>query len=485
MIGKDQRGLGSFASTIPAARHLLPLVALGVDAALIICSGFLGIAWRQHVHAFGGRADVTDTVLSVGPVIWMSWVVLLAAFGAYNANYLGEGTREYSRVLQGSVATAGATGVGCYLAKFDLSRGFFVLMFAFGIPMLVLGRWALRKSLHAAHRRGRFQQRVLIAGAPGLIDEVARVLDRETWLGYQVVGALTPASHIDYETPSGIPVLGNAEDLPKYASADAVDAVFLAGGAVQSATQMRELVWELEHEDVEVIVAPSVSEISRERVRVRPVAGLPLMHIDPPRSTDAVRWGKRMFDVLGSASLIVLTSPLLAFAALRIKLHDGGPVMFLHPRIGRDGREFECLKFRTMVVNADAMVRGLQEQVGQSALLFKMKRDPRITKPGTWLRKFSIDELPQLFNVLWGDMSLVGPRPQVAREVALYRGAQVRRLQVRPGMTGLWQISGRNDLSLEEAVRLDLYYVDNWSMVQDLTILAKTVGAVLRSRGAY
>jgi lipopolysaccharide/colanic/teichoic acid biosynthesis glycosyltransferase len=192
-----------------------------------------------------------------------------------------------------------------------------------------------------------------------------------------------------------------------------------------------------------------------------------------------------VFDVLGASAILLAFSPLLVFAAVRIKLHDSGPILFRQTRIGRDGAEFGCFKFRTMCVDAEAKVAELQAQVGASALLFKMKDDPRITKPGTWLRRFSVDELPQLFNVVLGDMSLVGPRPQVAAEVALYTGRMDRRLRVRPGMTGLWQVSGRSSLTVEEAVRLDLYYVDNWSMLQDLAILGRTLGAVVSSRGAY
>jgi exopolysaccharide biosynthesis polyprenyl glycosylphosphotransferase len=233
------------------------------------------------------------------------------------------------------------------------------------------------------------------------------------------------------------------------------------------------------------VVAPSVTDVSSERVRIRPVGGLPLMHLDAPRSTDASRIGKRLFDVAGSLALIIAFSPIFLFASLRIVLHDRGPVLFRQTRIGRDGEEFTCLKYRTMVTNADELIARMQAETGESALLFKMKDDPRITKPGTWLRRYSIDELPQLFNVLRGDMSLVGPRPQVAREVALYNGPMSRRLRVRPGMTGLWQVSGRSELSIEEAIRLDLYYVDNWSMLQDISILGRTVGAVFGSRGAY
>jgi exopolysaccharide biosynthesis polyprenyl glycosylphosphotransferase len=232
-------------------------------------------------------------------------------------------------------------------------------------------------------------------------------------------------------------------------------------------------------------MAPSMTEVDGNRVRVQPVAGLPLVHLAPPTWSGATRVGKRLFDILGSALGLLLISPVLLLIALRIKLYDGGPVLFRQTRVGRDGEEFGCLKFRTMVVDAEERLASLQRQIGFESGLFKMAEDPRITPPGRWLRRLSLDELPQLFNVLRGEMSLVGPRPPLRSEVATYDDDALRRLHIRPGMTGLWQVSGRSNLTFEEAVRLDLFYVDNWSMVQDLTILARTVGAVLASKGAY
>jgi len=325
----------------------------------------------------------------------------------------------------------------------------------------------------------------VISGGAAQIDDVAGVLRREKWLGYQLVGALVPEGLPGTETSSGIPVLGNADDLDEVTRLEGIDAIFFTGGSSRSAADLRRIVWQLEEKSIQLVLAPAMTDFSAERVRTRPVGGLPLIHLEPPRWAFASRWAKRTFDVVVTSLLIAACAPLIAYAALRIKLHDGGPILFRQTRVGRNGEEFGCFKFRTMVVDAESMVAQMQAELGVDALLFKMKDDPRITKPGRWLRRFSIDELPQLFNVVLGDMSLVGPRPQVPREVALYDDALRRRLNVRPGMTGLWQVSGRNDLSVEEAVRLDLYYVDNWSMMQDLSILAKTAGAVLSSRGAY
>ncbi|MDN4174537.1 sugar transferase [Nocardioides sp. SOB77] len=463
----------------------LPAATFTLDAALIAGAVLLAVVGRKSFGIFPSPADVSERLGTFGPLMVLGWIGTLALSGAYSDSVFGAGTDEYKRVFNGSMVAAALVGVGCFFADYPLSRGFYFLAFAIGIPGLLLGRALVRSALHQARRRGSLLHRVLIAGSPAHVDEIAAVLRRERWLGYRVVGALTPAHYLEEETRSGIPVLGNSDDITSVVLESGADVVFIAGGALGSATQMRRLAWDLEHERVQVVVAPSVTDVSGERVRVRPVGGLPLMHIDPPRATDASRWGKRLFDVVGSAGLILAFSPIFIVAALQIKLHDRGPVLFRQTRVGQDGREFACLKFRTMVVDAEERLRELHATQGYEAGLFKMKDDPRITKPGRWLRRLSIDELPQLFNVLIADMSLVGPRPPLPLEVARYEGDTVRRLRVRPGMTGLWQVSGRSDLSWSEAVRLDLYYVDNWSMMQDLSILAKTFGAVFGSRGAY
>ncbi|MBA2954534.1 exopolysaccharide biosynthesis polyprenyl glycosylphosphotransferase [Nocardioides sp. MAH-18] len=456
-----------------------------MDIGAIAAAVMLAVSVRKRLDVFDGPADITTSLMMVGPLLVLGWLVAIALFGGYREDVFGVGTDEYKRVFNASLVTAGMLGIGCYLAKFQLSRGFFLLAFVVGIPLLLMGRLLLRSAIHRARRQGRLQYRVLIAGSPAHVDEVAAVLRREPWLGYHVAGALVPAAHLAEETASGIPIVGTTEHSTALVSTEDADVIFFAGGALSSASQLRTIVWELEKAEVQVVVAPSVTDVSGERIKVRPVGGLPLMHIDPPRATDAARWGKRLFDIVAAAFLIVAFTPLMAYAALRVRLHDGGPVFFNQVRTGRDGEHFGCLKFRTMVVDAEARLAELHAQIGFEAGLFKMKEDPRITPPGRWLRRFSLDELPQLFNVLRGDMSLVGPRPPLPREVAGYESDMMRRLRVRPGMTGLWQVSGRSDLSWSEAVRLDLYYVDNWSMLQDLSILGRTFGAVFGSRGAY
>jgi len=447
--------------------------------------GLIAIVGRRELDIFTSSASVESSVTVAGPLIIAGWIATIALTGGYKRDLFGAGTDEYRRVFNASVIAAGLSGVGCYLAKYDLSRGFFLLAFGAGIPALLVGRLLLRRAVQQARKHGSLRQRVLIAGSRSHVDEIAAVLRRETWLGYEVVGALTPEYDVAEETASGVPVLGNTTDATHMVGAARADVIFFAGGSVGASSQFRNSLWELERHDVQVIVAPSVTDISGERINIRPVAGLPLIHIDPPTWSDASRWGKRTFDLVGSAVLIAAFLPLLLFIAAQVKIYDRGPILFRQTRTGKDGREFACLKFRTMVVDAEEKLAALQQEIGFSGGLFKLQDDPRVTSPGKWLRRFSLDELPQLLNVLRGEMSLVGPRPPLPHEVEAYDARTSRRLHVRPGMTGLWQVSGRSDLTWAETVRLDLYYVDNWSMLQDLSILGRTVGAVLGSRGAY
>lgn len=483
-ILSEQRARTVSATPSRSLRYL-PATAFLLDLTIISACTLVAVLARKEFGFFDNPADVSAAVAVAGPFIAAGWLLVLLIFGAYEKSVFGDGTDEFKRVTNSTLVAAALVGVGCYIVNADLSRGFFVLVFGLALPLLLLGRGLLRRTLHSARRRGALRHRVLIAGSPSHVDEIAGVLQRESWLGYQVVGCLTPAHDLTEETRLGVPVLGNSDEATSVVLDSGADVVFFAGGALSSANQMRKVVWDLEHHDVQVVVAPSVTDISGERVRVRPVGGLPLIHIDPPAWSDASRWGKRTFDIVGSLGLILAFAPLMLLAAALITLNDRGPILFRQTRIGRDGVEFSCLKFRTMVTNAEELLAKLHAEQGYESGLFKMKDDPRITRPGKVLRRLSLDELPQLFNVIKGEMSLVGPRPPLPIEVANYEADTARRLHVRPGMTGLWQVSGRSDLSWSEAIRLDLYYVDNWSMVQDLSILVRTFGAVFSSRGAY
>jgi exopolysaccharide biosynthesis polyprenyl glycosylphosphotransferase len=474
------------------ALRTLPLTALVLDLALVTATVLLAAYTRNRFfdspapglsHSVKGPT-LAESIAFVAVPLIVVWILAILLRGGYDQGVFGAGADEYKAVVNSSLLTAALLGIGCYLSRFQLSRGFFVIAFVIGPLLLVTGRFLLRRSLHRARSHGVLSQRTVVVGSGEHVDAVASVLSRETWLGYDVLGALVP-NGIASVTEGGVGILGDVDEAAALVRAYDADVVFVVGGAFEHPLAMRNLVWDLESDNVRVIMAPGVTDVSSERIRVRPVAGLPLLHLDRPRSQDALRWAKRTFDILGSLSALVALSPLMLWVAWKIKRFDGGPVLFRQTRVGRDGNYFTCLKFRSMVVDAERVLADLHTEVGYEEGLFKMQADPRITKPGQWIRRYSIDELPQLINVLRGDMSLVGPRPPLPLEVDRYTLMQSRRLRVRPGMTGLWQVSGRSDLSWTESIRLDLYYVDNWSMIQDVVILARTVGAVFSSRGAY
>lgn len=472
-------------SRLRFSRTLLVLLDLLILAAAIL----LAVAARRAIPYLGAASDLEDIAATAVPALLVGWILTIWLRGGYPRRNDASDTSDYTRVLLGSLAFAAVVGVGCYVLQFPLSRAFYVILFGVGTPLLICGRIVLNRVVHLARVRGLMQERVLIAGVPRKVDDIAAVLERETWLGYQVAGALVPdrveGGRQGGRTGGGVEIVGSPEEVADLVAGGDIGAVIFAEGSFPSAVAFRRVAWAMESHDVEMIVVPALTDISSERLAIRPVAGLPLVHVEPPQSARATRMLKRVFDLAGASALLLLLSPVLLAAALAVRLHDRGPALFRQERVGLDGHTFECLKYRSMVVDADRVLAELQEQNEADGVLFKMADDPRVTRPGRFLRRYSLDELPQLFNVVRGEMSLVGPRPPLPSEVDQYAADARRRLRVRPGMTGLWQVSGRSDLSWEDSVRLDLYYVDNWSMLQDLAILARTFSAVFGGRGAY
>ena len=463
---------------------LLPWLVGMVDLLMIAVATVLAIRFRVSLPIFDSAGDVLENSALASVYFVATWLVMLAFFGSYVPHVFGAGTEEFKLVVNASFFTAALVATISYLMQYPLSRGFFVLLFPIGVILLVLGRLLARRVLQRLRVAGHLNEKVLLVGTPGYVGEIHTVLSREKWLGYQVMGCLVPGDYAGLETTStGIPVLGHSEDVRAVVDELAPDIVFFTAGAVSSSTALRRLAWELEdNAHVQIIVAPNVTDVSSERVSIRPVAGLPLMHLGRSRSQLATNDLKRVFDLVGAITILAFVWPLLLGVMLWVKRHDGGPALFRQTRVGREGAEFTCFKLRSMSVDAEER---LPEIEARDHVLFKSPEDPRVTRPGRFIRRFSLDELPQLWNVLRGEMSLVGPRPPLPSEVQLYEDDMLRRLNVLPGMTGLWQVSGRSDLSWEDTVRLDLYYVDNWSMVQDLLILARTFSAVMSSRGAY
>ncbi|SDL77693.1 sugar transferase [Tessaracoccus oleiagri] len=454
-------------------------ILIAIDAVVIIAALGVTLAWgwsRDLIHLTAEHVLVTAGML-------VGWIVLLGLTGAYSLRHLRAGPVEYRRVANASVVAAGIFGVSCYLLNYSYPRTMFGVWVVVGLFGLLLFRLARRRVMHGLHRRELLLTPVLMVGSVAHVDEVAMVLSRERWMGYKIVGAITREETTS--TGTGLRVLGGLSDLKSVIEQHKVSVAIFTEGSFDCPGDFRRLAWKLEQSRIQLLVVPTLADISPDRLEFRPFGGLPLVDVARPRALRSLRWSKRVSDVVASAILLVLALPILLVTALLVKLEDGGPVLFRQRRVGLKGQEFDCLKFRSMCVDAEARLAALQAQNQGAGVLFKMVDDPRITKVGKFIRRYSIDELPQLWNALRGDMSLVGPRPALPREVAQYDSDTRRRLEVRPGLTGLWQVSGRSTLSWEDTVRLDLYYVDNWSIIQDVIILLKTFRAVVGSSGAY
>jgi exopolysaccharide biosynthesis polyprenyl glycosylphosphotransferase len=426
------------------------------------------------------------------PYAWLSvvlplvWPVTVGAVSGYSPRFFGAGSEEFRKVARAGLLLLAGVSVVSYGFQLDIARSFVV----FTVPAVALGtlftRFFARKWLHRARRRGRCLKRVVAVGRDGAVADLVRQLQVEKYAGMEVVAACVPrpgASAVLGST--GVPVDGDLQDVMAVVRARGADAVAVTSASETAAVYLRELSWRLEGTGIELLVSPGLIEVAGPRLHIRPFVGLPLLSIEEPVFSGWKRVLKGALDRSGAAVALVLIAPVLLGLALAVKVTSSGPVLYRQERVGAYGRRYTMLKFRSMVVGADDKLHELLALNEGDGVLFKMRRDPRVTPLGRFLRRFSLDELPQLFNVLGGSMSLVGPRPPLPTEVERYDSTIRRRLLVKPGLTGLWQISGRSDLSWEESVRLDLRYVENWSLALDLLILWKTASAVLRSRGAY
>jgi exopolysaccharide biosynthesis polyprenyl glycosylphosphotransferase len=422
-----------------------------------------------------------------------AWLVALAVSGSRDPKAVGHGPVEYKRVIQASLSVFGLVAIGSYLFQLDLPRSYLVIMLPAGLAALLVSRYLWRRWLHHRRDDGRYMAHVLAVGDRHTVVELLQDLKRAPRAGYRVVGVCVgedPRHPEKNKTPGfvdGVPILGSLDQVAEVARTCGADTVAVTSTTAFGPSAVRRLSWQLEDTDAELILAPALTNIAGPRIHTQPVAGLPLIHVDRPTYRGANKILKKSFDLIGSAALLVLFSPLLLTVALAIKLTSKGPVFFRQERVGLNGETFRMIKFRSMVIDAESRLGALQNanRDAGNVVLFKMKNDPRITPVGKFIRRFSIDEVPQLFNVLFGDMSLVGPRPPLKAEVARYEVDARRRLLVKPGMTGLWQVSGRSDLSWDDTVRLDVYYVENWSITADLVILFRTAKAVVSSSGAY
>jgi exopolysaccharide biosynthesis polyprenyl glycosylphosphotransferase len=412
------------------------------------------------------------------------WAGSAALAGGYDARFIGVGPDEFRRVMNAAVTLTGCVAVASYALKADLARGYVLIAMPCLAVFDLATRYALRKRLHRRRSYGACMQRVVAIGHPQAVTDLVATLRRDKFNGLHVVAACL-AGRVGLKEIAGVPVLGGLSSVSTAVNQFGADTVAVLACPEMNGVRLRELAWELEETGTDLCVAPALMDVAGPRTTIRPVAGLPLLHVDHPELAGGKQVIKALFDRMAAGVALILLAPLFAAIAVMIRLDDRGPVFFRQTRVGLDGQPFKLYKFRTMVVDAEQRKAELEALNEGSGVLFKMRRDPRVTKAGFWLRRWSLDELPQLLNVLLGDMSLVGPRPALPKEVARYGDHMRRRLVVRPGITGLWQVSGRSGLAWEEAFRLDLRYVDNWSLALDLQILWKTWSAVFSGSGAY
>ncbi|WP_067242013.1 sugar transferase [Microbacterium resistens] len=462
-----------YASRLFYSDLVVILLALAVSSFVVLPGPFTSVSWPEgpripHLVALG----VTGFV----------WVIALDATDSRDRHIVGQGADEYRRIVNATLAVFAVTVATAFFLGMNLSRAFVAVVFPLGLLLLLLSRWLWRQWLRGRQKAGQYLHRAVVIGEPSKVSVVAREIRRAKSSGYEIVGVITDRARAG--GVSGFEVLGDIANVESVLDEVRFDALIIVGSDDLDPMTMRRLGHALSDRDIQLIMAPVLTDVAGPRLHTTPVAGLPLVHVDFPRLEGAQRFLKRTFDLIGSAILLVVLSPVFLATAIAIRVDGPGEIIYSQERIGRGGRTFGMRKFRSMVADADDQLASLLDLQGDGGTpLFKINDDPRITRVGRFLRRHSIDELPQLVNVLRGDMSLVGPRPQRATEVALYDDVAYRRLLVKPGMSGLWQVSGRSSLSWEETIRLDLYYVENWSLTQDLVILFRTVRAVIRPQG--
>ena len=428
--------------------------------------------------AFQAERQVWWATLATTPI----WLAIFANQRLYNTRFIGRRIDEFRRVVNASFLGTLAVALAANVVKLLPSRSGLAILGVVSCLVISAEREVARRIFLHMRARGRMVRHVVIAGANPEGRDIAAMLQAEPWLGYHVVGFVDDHAPAREPVP-GVPLLGGVADLGGILKEYPHASVIVAASAVESAVTNR-LARDLLDQGVHVELSSTLRDISSQRLTVRPLGRFPIVYVEPVTRGGWRAWAKRSFDVAGASIGLVVAAPVMAVIAVLVKLDSKGPVLFRQVRVGRDSEPFAVLKIRTMVEDAEARLADLQALNEADGPLFKMADDPRVTTLGRFLRKTSLDEVPQLWNVLRGDMSLVGPRPALPHETEEWDALLAQRLRVTPGITGMWQVSGRSDSSFDDYTRLDLYYVDNWSLATDLAILAKTIPVVLLRRGA-
>lgn len=460
-----------------ATRWPLPLRALVLDVvALVLVVGAVVTPMVRAGQLKGGPQTAAQVAALIG-----GWLLLIMFYGGYDSRFVGVGTDELKRVLSASVALLAVISALTYVLLPTSPPVRLVLpSIAIGTVALLIERWLLRVWLGRQRVAGRFQKTTLVVGDLTRSSVLATALQEDAPAGYEVVALVEPP-------PMDCPddeVVEWLDDVDAWIERHKVGAVAIGDPGSLHPDLLRRLAWRLEGPRVDLLVSPMLPDVAGPRVSVRPASGLPLLHLDEPHLTTPKRFAKRAMDLALAIPALIVLSPLMLLIALAIKLDSPGPILYVSSRVGQGGRIFACIKFRSMSDGADAL---RAEVIGapDDDVVQRYREDPRVTAVGRRLRRWSLDELPQLFNVINGTMSLVGPRPVLPEELDLLTDIDHRRHLTVPGVTGLWQVSGRKEVSWDDRMRLDLHYIENWSIALDVVIIAKTTKAVLVGRGAY
>lgn len=462
---------------------------------------FSALKWRKKYTRLLVLSDMLSLTL-IGSIVWavqesssvgytlyvgisiLVWACYLMLARTRAPQYIGVGAKEYKRVIDACALAMATMAMAALVLDLDHVRETILFLFPGGMFIVLGGRWILRRWLWSKSQSGYALSQVVVVGQSTDVGYVVRQLEKNAGPAYKVCALIIDDESVELRPNISVPTFWGLDKIEEAVQTAGADSVIVAGALRGGTAALKDLSWRLEESRTNVIVVSSLTNVAGPRISMRPVDGLPLMHVEVPSFSGGHHVFKRFIDIVLSSLALIVLAPVFLAIGLAVR-RDDGPAFFSQERVGRDRQTFKMYKFRSMVVNAEAELDKLKNKNEGNGLLFKMKDDPRITKVGAFIRKYSLDELPQIYNVLRGDMSLVGPRPPLPSEVACYEGHTGRRLFIKPGLTGLWQINGRSDLDWEESVRLDLYYVENWSLTGDIMIMWRTFKVMIQPNGAY
>lgn len=486
------------AESTPRWRFAFVASLIAIDLAVMLLS--LTVSLVINGAAFDAIGDVMPFWLFL-ILFSLIWLLCLAFAGTYHRHVMADGYELYAKIINASLLTIISYCSLAFIFKLALPRTALIIAPVIAFFLDIIARWQMRQALHRHRSKGSCKYRTVVIGSSDGINKALQTMRNCMNWGYEpvavcpieadpaskdayVVTSYTPDANI--EGSSKLKVIPFNSAFPRICESLGVQEVYVADVLSRDSEMLHGLSLAVESLGMELALAVSLADVSGHRLYLRNTTEQPVLLASLPQYTGAANVIKRLLDIIGSLCALIISSPILLGVAIAIKLDDGGPVFFSQTRIGLHGKPFKMYKFRSMVTNAEELKKKLAEETGQEdRFIFKMKDDPRITKVGHFIRKTSLDEFPQFYNVLKGDMSLVGPRPALPEEVARYGSLYSARLLVKPGITGPWQVSGRSDLSQEQSEYLDVFYIENWSIAGDLAILAKTVMVIFTGRGSY